>query len=392
MRRHILYLTPYPPFRSGIADYARAYKTAVETHSHWRLDVADEGSRAPGNTLRAVLAARRMAKTWQSSGRLRAAAFVHAEIGVRQHQEFWTLFWLARLAPGTPYFVTVHDPPIVVAPALYPLAFGLRGATVRRALRVFDYTPVGRMVVRSVLDRASGVFVLSRPGREAVRSIVRDPAKVEALPHPALGRPSCGHPQDRSGRALRVLFLGFWGPGRGLEVLLEAAERVLRRKPGALRLILAGGVEEGGTNRAYVEAWRGRIERSSVAAAVDLPGFVPGDRLDGVFSDTDVFVLPTTRREWLQTSGVLFRAMGAGLAVVASDVGVIPEEIRHGKTGLLVPPGDAAALAEALLALADDPALRARLGREARVHLEAEHSDPQVAAVAARTYEALGRP
>ena len=387
----VLYLAPYPPIRSGIADYARAYKAAVEACTSWRLTVADCGPRPAGNAPPRLPAAYRRAKALRSEGRLGAVDLVHAEIGVKQHDEFWTLFWLRRLAPDTRYCVTVHDPPLVMAPALYPLALGLRAAGVRRALRVLDYTPAGRMVVRSVLGRAGGVFALSDAGRESVRGLVSGSARLTTLPFLAYGGSRVGERERAGTGPPRVLFLGFWGPGRGLEVLLDAVEEALRRRPGALRLTLAGGVEEGGANRGYVERLRARVRRSPARDAIEEAGYVPAEQLDGVFAGADIFVLPSTCTGWLSTSSVLFRAMGAGLAIVASDVGVVSEEIRHRRTGLLVPPGDAAALAEALLLLADDRDLRARLGREARAHLEAEHDETRVAEAAARTYEAVSR-
>jgi glycosyltransferase involved in cell wall biosynthesis len=392
LSRTILYLTPYPPVRSGIADYARAYKSALEARTDWRLSVVTCRPRAAGNGPPGLWAPYRRVRTWQSEGRLEDVAFVHAEIGVKQHDEFWTLFWLRRLLPDAPYCVTVHDPPLVVAPALYPLAFGLRTTAVRRALRVLDHTPVGRTVVRAVLEKAGAVFALSEAGRESLRSLVPDPARRKKLPFLGYGGSGRGRPEKGVPRSPRVLFLGFWGPGRGLDILLTAAESALRRRPGCLRLVLAGGVEEGGANRRYVERIRARIRRSPAREAIEDLGYVPAEQLDGAFTSADVFVLPSTLTRWLSTSSVLFRAMGAGLAVVASDVAGVGEEIRHRETGILVPPGDAEALAEALLVLVGEPALRMRLGREARAHVEAEHSEARVADAAASTYEALARP
>ena len=72
----------------------------------------------------------------------------------------------------------------------------------------------------------------------------------------------------------------------------------------------------------------------------------------------DVFVLPS---RWEGLSLALVEAMGAGRAVVATDVGGNPEVVRDGQTGLLVPPNDAGALADALGALARDRDLRAGL-------------------------------
>jgi glycosyltransferase involved in cell wall biosynthesis len=85
--------------------------------------------------------------------------------------------------------------------------------------------------------------------------------------------------------------------------------------------------------------------------------------LGNLLDATDVFVMPSLW-EGLPLSLVL--AMGAGLPVIASRVAGIPEVIEHGKTGLLVEPGDAFQLSHALGQLAGDPALRARLGSAAR--------------------------
>lgn len=68
----------------------------------------------------------------------------------------------------------------------------------------------------------------------------------------------------------------------------------------------------------------------------------------------------------------ILEGMAYGLAVVATPVGAIGDVIRDGETGLLVPPGDATALAAALRRVITDPGLRGRLGREARRLAQAE--------------------
>ena len=68
---------------------------------------------------------------------------------------------------------------------------------------------------------------------------------------------------------------------------------------------------------------------------------------------------------------VVLEAMASGRPVVASDVGAVSSAVVDGRTGVLVPPGDAHALAGALEFLADQPDMRERLGREARARVEA---------------------
>jgi len=88
-----------------------------------------------------------------------------------------------------------------------------------------------------------------------------------------------------------------------------------------------------------------------------------GTRTDvpNLLSASDILVLASL---WEGLPGVIAEAMASGLPVVATNVGGIPELVVDGKTGLLVPPGDATSLADALSRLIDDPDLRYRLGVE----------------------------
>jgi glycosyltransferase involved in cell wall biosynthesis len=81
----------------------------------------------------------------------------------------------------------------------------------------------------------------------------------------------------------------------------------------------------------------------------------------------NVFVLPS-RQEAFPLSTL--EAMAACLPVIATAVGGIPEQMQHLETGILVPPEDPAAVAEWIVRLHDDPALRADLGRAAREHVQ----------------------
>jgi glycosyltransferase involved in cell wall biosynthesis len=124
------------------------------------------------------------------------------------------------------------------------------------------------------------------------------------------------------------------------------------------------------------------VEQSPAAHRIRTTGFVEHSAVPGVLASLDVLVLPSAYEEM---GSVLTEAMAAGLPVVASDVGGIPEVVRHGETGLLVPPGDVAALAAALDRLVADPGLREHLAAGAR-RRAADYSWPSLAARVAELY------
>lgn len=140
---------------------------------------------------------------------------------------------------------------------------------------------------------------------------------------------------------------------KGLDVLVAAAPAVLARHPQA-RFLVAGDGEE-----------RAALAAQARAAGVDGAIAFLGDRADvpELLAGATLFALPT-RFEGLCLAVV--EAQAAGLPVVATPVGGIRETVVPEETGLLVPVDDAAALAEAVCRLLDDPALAARLAAEGR--------------------------
>jgi glycosyltransferase involved in cell wall biosynthesis len=121
---------------------------------------------------------------------------------------------------------------------------------------------------------------------------------------------------------------------------------------------------------------RARCERLArqlgVAERIHVTGFIAHDRVPGVLASADLLVLPSVYEE---LGTVLVEALHAGLPVIASRVGGIPEVVVDNETGLLVPPGDPAALARAIDTVLGDHELARRLAansrrRAPRYHLE----------------------
>jgi glycosyltransferase involved in cell wall biosynthesis len=170
-------------------------------------------------------------------------------------------------------------------------------------------------------------------------------------------------------------------PQKGHAVLFDALPAVRQVVPDLhVRLV---GHEELSTTAEL----RSRAAARGVEDIVTFEGF-RADVAD-VLADLDVFVLPSL---WEGFGLVLLEAMAAGRPVVASAVGPIPEIVVDGVTGLLVPPGDPAALADAITRLLLDPELAAAYGRAGRARVERElRVETMVARTEALYDELLGR-
>jgi glycosyltransferase involved in cell wall biosynthesis len=150
-----------------------------------------------------------------------------------------------------------------------------------------------------------------------------------------------------------------------------------RRDPAgqALRLVMAGD-----------GALKADAERLLRDAGAEEAAWLPGSRDDvaQLLREMDVFVLGSQREG---ISNTVLEAMATGVPVVATATGGNLELVQDGRSGRLVPPGDASALSRALLDYARDPALRERHGREARARAEQEYSLKRMLA----DYESLYR-
>ena len=167
-------------------------------------------------------------------------------------------------------------------------------------------------------------------------------------------------------------------PKKGVDCLLDAFAQLAPLRP-ELRLEVVGS----GPQR---EQLAEQANRLGIGDRVDFLGSLPSSRVDEALRRCSVFALPcridgSGDRDGLPT--VLVEALAGGTPVVTTDILGLPELVRHGDTGLLVPPDDAGALAGAIAKLLDDPELAAGLAAAGR-DLVARDYDPSRSADALR--------
>jgi glycosyltransferase involved in cell wall biosynthesis len=233
-----------------------------------------------------------------------------------------------------------------------------------RPSRLLDY-PIDRMVVRSV-----DVFVTaSRIASRALESVLRlPPAQITVIPNAAAAgdggsreraRRSLGIPSDRH----VLLVMARLEQRKGHAVLLDAIPLLPPQIRDRLLVLIAGDGPEQDALHAQ-------------AVALNIGGCVQflGHREDrwSLYAAADIIVLPSISHEDMPI--VIIDAMAASRPVVATRVAGIPEQVIDDVTGRLVPPGDPAALSDAIAAVLADDEGRARMGSAARERYEANYT------------------
>jgi len=145
-------------------------------------------------------------------------------------------------------------------------------------------------------------------------------------------------------------------PVKGISHLLEAAQLALSQNPN-LHFAFVGDGE-------HLQQYTKKSVDLGIADNVTWTGLVSNPMVDGVFAASDIVCLASL---WQEAFGfVIAEAMACEKPVVATGVGGIPELVDDGKTGFVVPPRDPAVMAEKFILLAQDRALRLRLGLAGR--------------------------
>lgn len=248
---------------------------------------------------------------------------------------------------------------------LYSNIFGLPGGAMASvparigSRRGFVETPGLQTLQRASYAAAHRIVANSRAAAQRLRREGVSDEKIVLIPNGIDSAVFAA--REYSQRPRQIAMVACLREEKRIDVLIKAAPEILARFPDAHFLIVGDG-----TCR---EALVALTRRLGVNDRFSFLGH--RDDVPQILAQADVFVLPS-RSEAFPNS--IIEAMASGLPVVASNVGGIPELVEDGKTGHLVPPGDAKALAAALNGLLDDPHRSAEYGRAGRIKIEANYS------------------
>lgn len=256
-----------------------------------------------------------------------------------------------------------------------PVVLHLHAAQLHHFYRALP--SAARVLVRWTFSKATRVVVLGRAAQEFVTRelgvrIERTEIVINGVPAGQLPR------RVRApGAPKRLLFLGNLSERKGVSDLLQALAQSVALRGGTLEAVIAGGGD--------VLGYEAKARTLGLESAVRFVGWADQIQAASLMASADMLVLPSYD-EGLPL--VILEALGHGVAVIATPVGEIPDELHDGEDVLLVNPGDVPALAGAIDRLASDDALQARLEEAGQCLYRRRYSLDQFGDAIARVHQA----
>lgn len=221
--------------------------------------------------------------------------------------------------------------------------------------------PIGRIMLNLRRHKLNGKIAVSKPAMDYATKYV--PGYYEIIPNGIdLGHfsPDVSPIEEFCDGKQNILFVGRLERRKGLIYLIKAYQQV-KQKIFNSRLIVVG---PGSRLRKKYEKW---VRRNDLKDVVFV-GYTSYDELPRYYKTADVFCAPATSRESFGI--VLLEAMAAGKPIVATNIGGYASVVTHGENGWLVPPKDSRGLAQALISIMSDEALRQQMGARGRLTAE----------------------
>lgn len=260
------------------------------------------------------------------------ASFRPDVIQLQANRDYRIYIAVRLLARRCPFVYTVHD---------------------ARPHLAESWDKIMRTVHARYIRNAARILCLSNAVKQLLTEQGVDGERIDVIPHPAhiLFRHWLQPEHARNDNT--VLFFGRMNKYKGIGVLLEAIPIIRKTIPEA-KFVIAGGGEE-------VEVY---LERFKTLSGVEIiASRIANHEVAPLFSRASVLAMPYLEAS---QSGVVTIAHAFYKPVVATDVGGLPEAVEHGKTGLIVPPGDPQKLADALVRILSDPGYRHTLSNNVR--------------------------
>lgn len=233
-----------------------------------------------------------------------------------------------------------------------PLIVSVWGTDIAEALS-------GKIIITPIVRRAlkTARFVTSSSKFMADQVLQFEPSVRDKLVHIPFGVPADEERRSpaRETDTVRIIFAKQFFPVYAPDLVIRAFAEAARRVSNIRLLMIGGGELQGRLQK--------MAEELGVQSLIELRGWVEMAEARRLIRESDIMIMPSYRESF----GVAaLEATAAGVPVIATNTGGIPEIIENDYNGILISPGDEPALTEAIVRLADDPLLRGRMGEAGR--------------------------
>lgn len=282
------------------------------------------------------------------------------------HTNYWLSSWVGmqlKALQGTKQVHTYHS----------------LGAVKYKNIDTIPLIATKRLAVeKQVLETAERIVATSPQEQQHMRSLVSNKGYIDVIP--------CGTDIQKFGSIDKetaraelgialdekvVLYVGRFDPRKGIETLVRAVNQSHLRSSGKLKLIIGGGSTPGASDGRERDRIEGIVQELGMSSFTILPGRLDQEVLPSYYAAADVCVVPSHYEPF---GLVAIEAMSSGTPVIASDVGGLQFTVVTEKTGLLVPPRDVDAFANAIDRILSNPTWQKELGQAGQKHIASKFS------------------
>lgn len=268
--------------------------------------------------------------------------------------------WLVSYCSGVPYVLTVHGSDISL-------------------LGEFSWA---KAIARRVLSRARQITTVSTfLAQKIIRLIGSEISKIAIFPMP-VDPNKFYRAEQKSPRLFSLLAVGRLVPLKGYDQLIEATKILIEQRLEVRALIIGSGPDEG--------RLKSLIDKYNLGSIIQIIPNQPHNELNNYYNQADIFIFPSLTEPGGRQEGLgltILEAMAAGLPVIASQTGGVPDVVRHEENGLLVPEKNPRAIAEAIVRLRADKDLRLHLSQNAQKIVQENFTADRIAARLKRVFE-----
>ena len=256
--------------------------------------------------------------------------------------------------------VHIHEPLTPMLPySVLRLSRALNVGTFHACHQKAGLYGITRLILKHWFGRLHGRIAVSQPALEYVSKYF--PGEYVVIPNGVdVQQFNPGTTKVTSNGNKTILFVGRLEKRKGLDYLLGAYQQIKLKSPGTKLVIVGPG--------SLLRQKYDRLVKDRQLSDVTFAGFVPNEELPRYYAAADVFCAPATGEE--SFGMVLLEAMAMGKPVVASAIKGYSQLINSGVDGLLVPPKNEAALAQAIISLLEDPVLCQNIALRGRIKAE----------------------